>query len=377
MRKRLRILAVLGTRPEAVKLAPLLRRLRADRDIRLTLCATAQHRELLDQTLAVFGLRPHLDLDLMRPGQTPNAVLARVVRAMDPVCARLRPELLLVQGDTTTVLGAALAAFGRGVPVAHLEAGLRTGDLGRPFPEEANRVLTDRLSALLLAPTPQARRNLLAEGASSRDVYVTGNTAVDAVLWAAARPRPWRCRPLAAWTAAPGPIGLVTMHRRESFGPPLAAMMSALREAAERDASRRWVFPVHPTPQVRRLAPRLLAHPRILLTPPLDYLDCVRLMRRCELVATDSGGIQEEAPSLGKPVLILRDKTERPEALGRGSRLLGSGARGLAAALRDLRRQGPPPPPRRNPFGDGRAAARAAAAIRHWAGLGPRPTDFR
>ncbi|MDD5656985.1 MAG: UDP-N-acetylglucosamine 2-epimerase (non-hydrolyzing) [Elusimicrobia bacterium] len=377
MTRRLRILAVLGTRPEAVKLAPLLRRLRGDRAVSLRLCASAQHRELLDQMLKVFGLRPHEDLDLMRPGQTPSSVLARLLPRLDRALAHRRPDLLLVQGDTTTALGAALAAFHRGVPVAHLEAGLRTGDLSRPFPEEANRILIDRLSALLLAPTPGARRNLLAEGAPAERIAVTGNTTVDAVLWAARRPRPWRCRALAAWTAAPGPIVLVTLHRRESFGAPLRGMLNALLQAARRDERRRWVFPVHPTPPVARLAPRLLRHPRILLTPPLDYLDCVRLMRRCEAIVTDSGGIQEEAPSLGKPVFILRDKTERPEALGRGSRLVGTGAGAVARALAALRRRGVKAPRGRNPFGDGRAAARAAAAIRHWAGLGPRPADFR
>jgi len=373
-----RVLAVLGTRPEAIKLAPVLRLLRGDPAFRLRLCATAQHRQILDQMLRAFGIKPQLDLNLMRPGQTPAALLARVVRALDRVCDRERPDLLLVQGDTTTVLGAALAAFHRRVPVAHVEAGLRTGDLARPFPEEANRILTDRLSALLFAPTQPARRNLLREGADPEKIFVTGNTAVDSLLWALRRPRRWRSASLAAWAAAPGPIVAVTLHRRESFGAPLEGLCRALRDAADRDPRLRWVCPVHPAPPVSSVAPRLLSHPRILLTPPLDYLDFVRLLERCSFIVTDSGGIQEEAPSLGKPVLIARDKTERPEALGRGNILVGACGESLRRAL--LR---PPLPARRhagrprNPFGDGRAAGRIVAALRHWAGLGRRPADLR
>ncbi len=370
-REPLKVLAVLGTRPEVIKLAPVLRLLEKDKDFRLYLCATAQHRELLDQMLRVFGLKPHLDLDLMRPGQSPGEVLSRALASLERLISREKPGLLLVQGDTTTVWAAALAAFHEGVPIAHVEAGLRTGDLARPYPEEANRILTDRLSALLFAPTPLARANLIREGIDPRKIFVTGNTAVDSILWAVRHPRPWACRAVASWAVQPGPIAVITLHRREIFGKPLEELMRALLKAAKHNPHLRWVFPVHPTPQVLAAANRLLRHPRILLAPPLDYLDFVRLMKRCDFIVTDSGGIQEEAPSLGKPVLVVREKTERPEALGGGNFLAGISGKDLQKALsRKLKL------PKSNPFGDGRAAQRIVAAIKFWAGLGRRPADF-
>ncbi len=365
MRRRpVNILAVLGTRPEVIKLAPVLRLVKKDKKFRLRLCATAQHRQLLDQTLRVFGLKPHLDLDLMRPDQCPSEILSRTLAALQGVLRKEKPDILLIQGDTTTVWAAALAAFHEGIPIAHVESGLRTGDLKRPYPEEANRIFTDRLSSLLFAPTPLARKNLIEEGIDPRKIFVTGNTAVDSLLWVLKRPRPWTCRTVASWAKKPGPIAIVTLHRREIFGKPLKGLLRGLLKTVEKNPHWRWIFPVHPTPQVSKTAQRLLHHPRILLAPPLDYLDFVRLMKRCDLIVTDSGGIQEEAPTLGKPVVVMREKTERPEALDRGNYLAGISGKNLERALSIKLKL-----PKCNPFGDGRAAQRIVAAIKSWAGL--------
>jgi len=360
----LRVLAVVGTRPEVIKLAPVLNRLRRERNVAVRLCVTAQHRGLLDGMLRVFGLQPHADLDLMRARQTPGEVLRRTLRGLDRVLARQRPDLVLVQGDTTTALGAALAAFHRRIPVAHVEAGLRTGDLRCPFPEEANRVLIDRVSALLFAPTAAARRNLLREGVRPGRIVVTGNTVVDALRWAAGRPH--RLRHPALRRLGPGPLAVVTLHRRESWGAPMAEIFQALLEAARRLPDLRWVYPVHPNPAVRLPARRILRHPRILLTPPLDYLDFVHLMKRARFIVTDSGGIQEEAPSLGKPVVVAREKTERAETLGRGSTLAGTSRPALLRALLRCAAQKSRPPRAANPFGDGKASDRITHALLRW-----------
>lgn len=361
----LRVLAVAGTRPEVVKLAPVLARLRREPRVRASLCVTAQHRRLLDDTLRVFGLKPAADLDLMRPRQTPAQVLRRTLRGMARVLSRRRPDLVLVQGDTTTALGAALAAFRLGIPVAHVEAGLRTGDLACPFPEEANRVLIDRGSVLLFAPTPGARRNLLREGAPARSVTVTGNTVVDALRWAAARPGPFHAPALRR--LGPGPLAVVTLHRRESWGRPMAGIFRAILDAARLLPDLLWIYPVHPNPAVRGPARRILRHPRIRLVPPLDYMDFVHLMARARLIVTDSGGIQEEAPSLGVPVVVARKKTERPETLGRGSTLAGVSRPALTRAILRCARRPAAAPRAGNPFGDGNASERIARALLRWA----------
>lgn len=361
----IKVLAVVGTRPEAIKMAPVIRRLRGERGFQVRLCATAQHRGLLDSMLRTFGLEPDADLDVMRAGQSPSEVLERTLAGMGRVLSRERPDLVLVQGDTTTSLGAALAAFHRRIAVGHVEAGLRTGDLRDPFPEEANRVLVDRLSALLFAPTPLARRNLLREGVEPGRIFVTGNTVVDALLWAVRRPPP-RLHPALRRLGA-GPFVVVTMHRRESFGAPLRGVFQALLEAARRLPELRWVYPVHPNPEVRRPARRLLRHPRILLCPPLDYLDFARLMERALFIVTDSGGIQEEAPSLGKAVVVVREKTERAELLGRGGVLAGTSRPAVLRALLETASASRRASPRRNPFGDGKAAERIVRVLRRWA----------
>lgn len=357
-----RILVLVGTRPEAIKLAPVVLALREAPWADCRVLATAQHRQLLDQTLGFFGIRPDKDLDLMRPDQSLADLTARMLSSLDPVLAAESPDCVLAQGDTTTVMVAALASFYRRIPFAHVEAGLRTGELGRPFPEEGNRTIVARLAALHFAPTATARQNLLREGVPTANVHVVGNPVVDALLWTAARVDATRFRP------EPGQkLVLATAHRRESFGAPLAQICQALRTLADRpDVA--VLFPVHPNPQVKPVVERLLGdHPRIRLCEPLAYPDMVAAMLACTLILTDSGGVQEEAPSLGRPVLVLREETERPEGIAAGkARLVGTDAPAIvraATALLDApagRAMAPGP----NPYGDGRSAAAIVEILR-------------
>jgi UDP-N-acetylglucosamine 2-epimerase (non-hydrolysing) len=356
----LSLLAVIGTRPEAIKMAPLLLALREEPEAALRLCVTGQHREMLDPVLALFGLEPDFRLDLMDEGQSLAALAGRCFSAMDAVFVQAAPDRVLVHGDTTTAMATALAAVRCGLPIGHVEAGLRSGDLGRPYPEEMNRRTIDFVSDLLFAPTPGARRNLEAEGLQGR-IVVTGNTGVDALHLALAMPGGDEALP--AFDPARKLI-LVTGHRRESFGEGLASICEALRALARRgDASVVW--PVHLNPKVKAPVEQALGgEPNIHLLPPLAYLPLVRLMQRADLILTDSGGIQEEAPSLGKPVLVMRDVTERREAVDAGqARLVGADcARIVAEAAAVLDREAPFAGGA-NPYGDGRAAARIVAAL--------------
>lgn len=368
----MKVLTVCGTRPEAIKLAPVIHALAADPDIVCRLCVTGQHREMLDQVLGVFGLVPDHDLALMQAGQGLNALAARAVAALDPILAAERPDRVLVHGDTTTALAAGLAAFHRGIPVGHVEAGLRTGDLARPWPEEMNRRCIDALADHLYAPTPVSRDNLLAEALGPRTIHVTGNTVIDALMLAcrrlegAAVPDP--VRRLADRLEPDARVILVTGHRRESFGAGFRDICTALARLALRPDVE-IVYPVHLNPQVHApVRERLGALPRVHLIEPLPYLSFVWLMNRADVVLTDSGGVQEEAPSLGKPVLVMRDVTERPEAVAAGTaRLVGTDpARIVAEVARVL-----DDPGERariaglaNPYGDGKAADRIRAAIR-------------
>jgi UDP-N-acetylglucosamine 2-epimerase (non-hydrolysing) len=356
----LRLLAVIGTRPEAIKMAPLLLALRAEPEVALSLCVTGQHREMLDPVLALFGLEPDFDLGLMREGQSLGAFAGRCFAALDAVFANAGPDRVLVHGDTTTALAAALAASYRRLPVAHVEAGLRSGDLDRPFPEEMNRRSIDAVADLLFAPTPGARRNIDDERPGGR-VVVTGNTGVDALHLALSMPGGEEALPALGPTRK---LILVTGHRRESFGDGLANICAALATLARRGDCE-IVYPVHLNPKVRGPVEAALAgRPHVRLLEPLDYLPLVRLMQRADLILTDSGGIQEEAPSLGKPVLVMRDVTERPEAIAaRQARLVGTDRARIvseAAAVLDgeaLFERGP------NPYGDGKASERIAAAL--------------
>jgi UDP-N-acetylglucosamine 2-epimerase (non-hydrolysing) len=364
-----KILFVFGTRPEAIKLAPVVARFREDSSaFSARVAVTAQHRGLLDQALDAFSLRPDHDLDLMRPGQSLHESTSRIVAALEPVISAERPDLLIVQGDTTTTFGGALASFYAGVPVGHVEAGLRTGDLRQPFPEEMNRVLTTRLATLHFAPTNAAAAVLLGEGILENRIFVTGNTGIDAVL--AVRDR-LASGQLTAPDAPPPDASkkliLVTAHRRESFGPGFEGICRALlRLAARQDVE--IVYPVHPNPHVRGIVESKLGGvSRIRLVEPLPYVSFVELMRRAYVLLTDSGGIQEEGPSLAKPVLVMREKTERPEAVEAGTavlvgtdsdRIVNETERLLDDAIEYARRARI-----HNPYGDGRASARIHDAV--------------
>lgn len=364
------ILTVIGTRPEAIKMAPLLLAMRAAPGIRSLLCVTGQHRHMLDGALAEFGLVADFDLDIMRPGQDLTWITTAVLAGLRPILADTRPDWLLVHGDTTTAMAAAMAGFYAGVPIAHIEAGLRSHDLGRPFPEEMNRVVVDRMASLLFAPTEGARRNLLRENVPPGQIVVTGNTAVDAVL--AMRGRILADPALAARLAAALPklapgrrVILVTLHRRENFGAPFAAICQALLQLAAR-GDVEVVYPLHLNPAVREPALCLLGGvPHIHLLPPLGYAAFTHLLMRAAVVLTDSGGIQEEAPSLGKPVLVLREVTERPEAVKAGTaQLVGTDTAQILAATNRLLDHPAPQRERANPYGDGQAAARILARLR-------------
>ncbi|MEV0144967.1 MULTISPECIES: UDP-N-acetylglucosamine 2-epimerase (non-hydrolyzing) [unclassified Nonomuraea] len=376
-----RVMVVYGTRPEAIKVAPLVAGLADAALFEPVVVVTGQHRELLDQVHETFGVKPDVDLGLMRPGQTLAELTSRAVSGLDTLMAAERPDVVVVQGDTTTTLAGALAAFYHRVPVVHLEAGLRSGDLFSPFPEEANRSMTSRIATLHLAPTVGTARNLIGEGVAPESIFVTGNTVIDALLRSCRAWHGYRDRRLAALERDGRRVIVVTAHRRESWGRGMEGIGRALSRLAARERDVHIVFPMHPNPELRRtLLPRLSRHPNITVTEPLHYGDFARLLRRSYLVLTDSGGIQEEAPSLDKPVLVMRDTTERPEAVRAGAaRLVGTGEDGIVAGVSALLRS--PEEYRRmagalNPYGDGRATERVLAALAHLFGLGPRPAPF-
>ena len=360
---KLRVLTVLGTRPEAVKLAPVIQRLAGSDQVESTVCVTAQHRQMLDVVLALFDIVPHVDLDLMQPDQSLAELTAAVCQGLDPVFLQVKPDWVLVQGDTTTVMAAGLLAYYHRVRLGHVEAGLRTGDKWQPFPEEINRRLAGVLADLHFAPTETAKRNLLVEGMDPASVHVTGNPVIDALQSIVARPHEFHHAALAD-LAVDRRMVLLTAHRRESFGPGLEAIFGAVRRLADAFPDQLdVVYPVHLNPQVQEPARRLLAGcDNIHLIEPLDYLDMVHLMKASHLILTDSGGIQEEAPALGVPVLVLRDKTERPEALEAGTaKLVGTDPdRIFETASRLLRDddEHAAMAQAKNPFGDGRAAER-------------------
>lgn len=362
----LRITILVGTRPEAIKMAPVVRELRRrSHQFQVRLLATGQHRELAREALSAFDLQPDDDLQVMRPGQDLNGLLARLMEALGSELAREpKPDWVLVQGDTTTVLAGALAAFHLGIPVGHVEAGLRTGDLTAPFPEEANRRLAAVVTRAHFCATEQARTNLLSEGHNPDRLFVTGNTGIDALLEMAKLVTPDDLPP-GLRSLPEAPTVLITAHRRESFGDGLARLAGALRDLANRHPNWRFIYPVHPNPQVvgpmrAALGPVEGIH----LIDPVGYRSLVRLLATCEFVITDSGGIQEEAPALGKPVLVTRTVTERPEAVEAGGAVLvGTDPDQLSLKAEELiargetyHRMAQP----RFPYGDGQAAARIA-----------------
>ncbi|HLE04887.1 MAG TPA: UDP-N-acetylglucosamine 2-epimerase (non-hydrolyzing), partial [Anaerolineales bacterium] len=323
MPRPLRALSIFGTRPEAIKLAPVLNLLKQTPGVESIVCITAQHREMLDQVLGLFEIHPDYDLDIMRPAQPLAELSAAVFRGLEPVLEEVAPDWVLVQGDTTTVMCAALLAYYHRVKIGHVEAGLRTGDKFQPFPEEVNRQVLGAVGDLHFAPTDWARDNLLREGIPAERIVVTGNTVIDALLEMVTRPVDLSAGPLAGVDDSQQII-LVTAHRRENFGDPLERIFKALRSIATAYSGKATlIYPVHLNPNVQEPAHRLLGGvPNIRLIEPVDYLSMVHLMKRAHLILTDSGGIQEEAPALGKPVLVLREKTERPEALQAGTAVL-------------------------------------------------------
>lgn len=373
----LRILLVFGTRPEAIKLCPVVRELRRGPDrFAVRVCVTAQHRDLLDPVLEAFQVVPDRDLEIMRPNQTLTGLTARMLEALEPVLAEERPDLVFVQGDTTTTLAASLASFYRGIPVGHVEAGLRTHDLAQPFPEEMNRVLTGRLAALHFAPTKGAAANLAAEGVPLERIHLTGNTGIDAVLQVRDALASGVLQTAEGLALDPSRrLIVVTAHRRENFGPAFAREMRALARLAERpDVD--VVYPVHPNPNVLQPAHEWLGkHEHLHLIAPLPYVPFVDLMRRAWFLITDSGGIQEEAPSLGKPVLVLRNTTERPEAVEAGTvKLVGTHEDRIVAEanrLLDDADEYTRMTRVHNPYGDGHASERIAETLLAWHPLAP------
>ncbi|MEN3123660.1 UDP-N-acetylglucosamine 2-epimerase (non-hydrolyzing) [Janibacter sp. LM] len=375
------VLVAYGTRPEAVKVGPLILELRSSAHINVVPVTTGQHREMLDQVNGVFGIEPVLDIAVLRQGQSLNALAARVLQGMDSALAQVEPDAILVQGDTTTVAMSALAAFHRHVPVVHLEAGLRSHDLQSPFPEEANRRLAGQLTRLHLAPTGQARANLLAEGFPGQDVVVTGNTVIDALLHTAQTEATFSDPEVADAVRSGRRIILMTAHRRENLGEPMRDIARAVAEIAQRYPDVQVVFPAHKNPRVRELIfPVLTPLPNVSLIEPLDYVQFIHLQQAAHLILTDSGGVQEEAPSLGKPVLVLRTNTERPEAVEAGTvRLVGTDVNKIlsevsrllddASAYEEMAHAV-------NPYGDGLASRRSVAAIEEMFGLGHREADF-
>ncbi|WP_322806100.1 non-hydrolyzing UDP-N-acetylglucosamine 2-epimerase [Thermanaerothrix sp.] len=384
MSRRLRVVSIFGTRPEAVKMAPVVQALAAQADIESRVVVTAQHRQMLDQVLAVFNIQPDIDLNLMRPNQSLAQLTADILTHLDPVLEALRPDWVLIQGDTTTVMTTALLCYYRRIRVGHVEAGLRTGDKWQPFPEEINRRIAGVVADLHFAPTEHSRRNLLAEGVPDWRIVVTGNPVIDALNQIVRQPMPTEVRTLLdrfGIGAGGKRLILVTAHRRENFGRPLENICQALRWIAESYAdSVHLIYPVHLNPNVQGpVYERLVGVPNITLIPPLDYLPMVHLMRQATLVLTDSGGIQEEASSLGIPTLVLRAVTERPEGVEAGIlKLVGTDAevivRETAHLLEDEQAYSAMARAA-NPFGDGHAAERIVNALLAYREPGLNMTD--
>lgn len=365
---RVPIMVVYGTRPEAIKVAPVIKALQGSSQLRPISLVTAQHREMLDRVNEVFGIIPDVDLNLMKPGQSLNEIAAGVLESIDAELLRHKPAAVVVQGDTTTVMAAAIAAFNRSIPVIHLEAGLRSGDLNSPFPEEGNRKLVSQIASLHLAPTERSRRNLLSEGVCDDGIAVTGNTVIDALHWAVGHPTEFSDPSLDALKDTDRRMLLLTAHRRENLGDRMKQIGEAVGIIARRHPELLIVWPAHKNPRVRdAIRPFIAAHENVLAIEPVGYHEFTHLLQRSHLVLTDSGGLQEEAPSLGKPVLVLRDNTERPEVVEAGAaRLVGvdvddiveevdrllldeSAYAEMAAAV--------------NPYGDGHAATACLRAI--------------
>ncbi|WES68211.1 UDP-N-acetylglucosamine 2-epimerase (non-hydrolyzing) [Superficieibacter sp. HKU1] len=371
----MKVLTVFGTRPEAIKMAPLVHALAKDPHFEAKVCVTAQHREMLDQVLHLFSIIPDYDLNIMSPGQGLTEITCRILQGLKPILESFKPDVVLVHGDTTTTIATSLAAFYQRIPVGHVEAGLRTGDLNSPWPEEGNRMLTGRLATWHFAPTENSRQNLRDENTLDEQIFVTGNTVIDALFWV--RDRVMADEALRAELTARYPflnngkkMILVTGHRRESFGKGFEQICHALADIAAQNRDVQIVYPVHLNPNVSEPVNRILGHvDNVILIEPQDYLPFVWLMNHAWLILTDSGGIQEEAPSLGKPVLVMRDTTERPEAVEAGTvRLVGTDREDIVKQVTRLLYDDDEYQAMsraHNPYGDGKACERILDALKN------------
>lgn len=369
----MKVLTVFGTRPEAIKMAPLVHALAADNRFTAKVCVTAQHREMLDQVLELFEIKPEYDLNIMKPGQSLNDVTTAILTGMKPVLEEFKPDVVLVHGDTATTFATALAAYYQQIPVGHVEAGLRTGNIYSPWPEEANRKLTGAITSYHFAPTETSQQNLLNEAISPASITVTGNTVIDALFWV--RNKIEQDQELTEQLSGQYPfldaskkLILVTGHRRESFGGGFERICEALRQIAVEHPDTQILYPVHLNPNVQEPVTRLLnGITNIFLIPPQDYLPFVYLMTRSNIILTDSGGIQEEAPSLGKPVLVMRDTTERPEAVSAGTVVLvGTDVKKITSQINKLLTDNmayQKMSKAHNPYGDGKACERIITSI--------------
>lgn len=375
------VMVVYGTRPEAVKVAPLIMALERSSELSPVVVSTGQHREMLDQVNNWFGIHPDLDLAVMRPGQSLTALASSILSGLPEALDRVKPDAVVVQGDTSTVAMAAITCFYSELPVVHLEAGLRSGDIHSPFPEEGNRKIVGQLAALHLAPTAESRANLLREGVNSASIAVVGNTVIDALQWTSEKPVKFTDERLLAAAQSGRKAVLITAHRRENWGDRMVQIGRAIARLAVLYPERIFVFPAHRNPKVREaVSPSFLGLDNVLMIEPLDYPEFVHAQKWADVILTDSGGVQEEAPSLGRPVLVLRENTERPEAVDAGTvKLIGTDADRIVSETRALLDE-----PALyaemsravNPYGDGQASARSVAAISELLGVGRRMADF-
>ena len=369
-----KIMCVFGTRPEAIKMAPVVKAIEQNEHLQSIVTVTAQHREMLDQVLQLFGITPDYDLNLMKKNQTLTDITAGVLHGLEEILQKEQPDLVLVHGDTTTTFAATLAAFYQQIPVGHVEAGLRSGNLYSPYPEEANRKLTGVMAALHFSPTPEARNNLLRESADDEKIFVTGNTVIDALLTTVHAHYEFADAALQQLLDSPGKKVLITAHRRENQGAPMMHIFQAVRRLHETLPEVQFIFPIHKNPKVRELAAQMLGDlERVHIIEPLDYEPFANAMFKVDLILTDSGGLQEEAPALGKPVLVLRDTTERPEAVTAGTvELVGTDEELIYQTalklLTDADAYGKMANAV-NPYGDGKACGRITAAIEYYFGI--------
>lgn len=376
-----KIMIVMGTRPEAIKLAPVILEMKESDVLDPIVVSTGQHREMLDQVNKVFGISPDQDLDIFVPGQSLNTMLSKVLTRIDEAITEIEPDALMVQGDTTSVSGAAMAAFYQSVPVIHLEAGLRSGNLFDPFPEEGNRLITGQISSLHLAPTEQAKQNLVSEQFNEAKIVVTGNTVIDALLRATASPKSFSDRRVAELAESGREILLVTAHRRENLGENMESIGRAIAELAVNYPEKAVLFPIHKNPKVRdAVLPHIDDLSNVVWTEPLPYGEFCHALKASHIILTDSGGVQEEAPSLGKPVLVMRKTTERPEAIEAGNaKLVGAETADIVRAVTELvesESEYATMSQSISPYGDGRSSARVVAAVAAMLGVGERLPEF-